>query len=186
MRICNGRCGYTPCRCGLMNRRKMCKVCGQSKWLRDMEPIGEKGAPAYKRRSYCKTCKKKKNDAGTMRRKLDRIRASDKKRGFLGTMTVPELRVFLTSVCIYCGSSHKMTADRKDNSLGHTQDNCVPACFRCNSMRSDIPYEAWLVISEGVRRARDLGLLSDCARTGIGAGLACRDTAVNGKSTSFT
>jgi hypothetical protein len=31
--------------------------------------------------------------------------------------------------------------DRIDSSKGHTDDNCVPCCYICNSMKSDMPYE---------------------------------------------
>lgn len=42
-----------------------------------------------------------------------------------------------SSSCVYCGESdwHKLGTDRKDNSIGHTPENCVPSCKRCNEKR---------------------------------------------------
>jgi len=54
-----------------------------------------------------------------------------------------------------------MTLDRIDNDKGHTQDNVVPACIRCNYARRSMPYEAWLVVAKGMREAREQGLFGD-------------------------
>lgn len=39
--------------------------------------------------------------------------------------------------CIYCGTSELVGCERIDNTIGHTIENCVPACFYCNRMRSN-------------------------------------------------
>jgi hypothetical protein len=51
-----------------------------------------------------------------------------------------------------------MTVDRVDNDLGHLQSNVVPACVRCNHVRGQMPYEAWLMVAPGMRAAREAGL----------------------------
>jgi len=51
-----------------------------------------------------------------------------------------------------------MTLDRIDNLKGHSFDNVVPACIRCNYARRNMSYEAWLCLTEGMRRARELDL----------------------------
>jgi hypothetical protein len=53
------------------------------------------------------------------------------------------------------------TLDRIDNSKGHTRDNVVPACIRCNYARRNMPYEAWLCLTDGMKRARELGLFKE-------------------------
>lgn len=47
--------------------------------------------------------------------------------------------------CEYCGESdwHKLGCDRKDNSLPHTPDNCVPCCFDCNRKKGVMNYEEY-------------------------------------------
>jgi len=63
--------------------------------------------------------------------------------------------------CLYCGESEiRMTLDRICNEKGHTQDNVMPACIRCNYTRRDMPHEAWLVVAKGMREAREAGLFN--------------------------
>ena len=75
----------------------------------------------------------------------------------------------ITQPCSYClDTEAKMTLDRIDNTIGHTQANVVPACLRCNVTRGSMPYEAWKVVSLGMKSARELGLFG--AWTGGTAG----------------
>ena len=65
----------------------------------------------------------------------------DKKRGFDISQNIDaEWMVdnIFNSSCIYCGESDwtKLGADRIDNTNGHTPDNCVCACRKCNENRS--------------------------------------------------
>lgn len=54
--------------------------------------------------------------------------------------------------CRYCGETNlRMTLDRKDNSIGHTVDNVIPACIRCNNIRRDMPFAAWIQLSAKLR-----------------------------------
>ena len=55
----------------------------------------------------------------------------------------------------------KMTADRIDNNLGHTKDNVVAACYRCNMIRGNMPYKAWLNIAPAIRDTVEKGLFDD-------------------------
>ena len=45
--------------------------------------------------------------------------------------------IFSGQSCIYCGESdwHKLGTDRIDNTKGHTVDNVVPCCMKCNKDR---------------------------------------------------
>lgn len=54
--------------------------------------------------------------------------------------------VFSGQVCCYCGESdwHKLGCDRKDSSLPHTPENCVPCCLYCNLKKSTIPYDEFM------------------------------------------
>lgn len=64
-------------------------------------------------------------------------RKSDKRKGLECNITAKWLRSNITSKpCYYCGSTEHIGADRIDNSRGHTKDNVIPACFRCNSIRN--------------------------------------------------
>ena len=90
---------------------------------------------------------------------LREARRSDKLRGRVCDLTKAQIESLIAPGCGYCGETRlRMTLDRVDNSKGHTSDNVVPACIRCNYARRDMPYEAWLCLAEGMRRARELGL----------------------------
>ena len=61
--------------------------------------------------------------------------------------------------CNYCGDKEtKMTMDRIDNNKGHTIDNVIAACYRCNIIRRSMPYNAWLQIIPAIRKTFENGL----------------------------
>lgn len=45
--------------------------------------------------------------------------------------------------CEYCGEDdwRKIGCDRKDSSLPHTTENCVPCCYSCNCKKHKTGYE---------------------------------------------
>lgn len=89
-------------------------------------------------------------------------RKSDKKKGRANDLTKEFIKKQIEKGCSYCGETEsRMTLDRIDNGRGHTMDNVVPACIRCNYFRRDMPYEAWLVIAPAMREVRERGLLGD-------------------------
>ena len=64
--------------------------------------------------------------------------------------------------CAYCGDNDcKKTLDRIDNTLGHLKYNVVTCCIRCNLTRGDMPYDAWLCLIDGMKKARTLGFFGD-------------------------
>lgn len=86
-------------------------------------------------------------------------RGYDRKNNLEHKLTIDDIKKLSSETCRYCGeSSLRMTLDRIDNTIGHTLLNVVPACIRCNYMRKDMPYDAWLVIVPAVRMAREQGL----------------------------
>jgi hypothetical protein len=54
-----------------------------------------------------------------------------------------------------------MSLDRIDNSKGHTMDNVLPACLRCNFMRADIPYVVWVKFIPALQEAERNGDFGD-------------------------
>jgi endonuclease I len=48
--------------------------------------------------------------------------------------------------------------DRIDNIIGHIKSNVVVACLRCNSIRSNMPYEAWLSVVPAIKTTKQNGL----------------------------
>jgi hypothetical protein len=93
---------------------------------------------------------------------LREARRSDTMRGHACDLTKQEIEQLIARGCDYCGEKNlRMTLDRIDNSKGHTRDNVVPACIRCNYARRNMPYEAWLCLAGGMRQAREQGLFKD-------------------------
>lgn len=55
--------------------------------------------------------------------------------------------IFNGQVCVYCKREsdwHRLGCDRKDSSLPHTPDNCVPCCLSCNSQKGTMSYEEYM------------------------------------------
>lgn len=94
-----------------------------------------------KNRDYHKKTYKTKN--GRAKGLLIGYNARDKERGFdiSGNITYDWIvdNVFSGQVCYYCGNANwkDLGVDRIDNTKGHTPDNCVPCCQKCNSSRGN-------------------------------------------------
>lgn len=167
-----------------MDETKTCKTCGLSKEIGEFVVVRNKNRPPYVR-SQCVSCynlrskSKRESPAAAVwdarrNRKLRTERASnsctekfiradsrksDKKAGRQNDLTTEAIRELIAQGCSYCGETElRMTLDRKDNGLGHTLDNVVPACIRCNYTRKNMPYEAWLMLAPAMKAARLAGL----------------------------
>lgn len=84
----------------------------------------------------------------------------DKSRGLEHALSVQDIQELLdTGCCSYCGETAiKLTLDRIDNSIGHVMSNVVVACYRCNVLRGNMPYTAWINFIPVVRDTREKGL----------------------------
>jgi len=69
--------------------------------------------------------------------------------------------LILSNPCFYCGEADqfKLGLDRMDNDLGHSVDNVKVCCEICNNILTDLPFRAKVVVGEGLKKARELGLL---------------------------
>lgn len=88
-------------------------------------------------------------------------RKTDKKRNLENDLTIEWVQDAISRGCFYCGSMEKMSLDRKDNSIGHVKDNLIPACWRCNYIRRDMPIDAWLLLTPMIRQIHEWGLFGD-------------------------
>jgi len=52
-------------------------------------------------------------------------------------LSFEDFNAFLNKPCFYCGDI-SLGLDRIDSSVGYIKENCVPCCFRCNSMKSNL------------------------------------------------
>jgi len=68
----------------------------------------------------------------------------------------------LKEPCFYCGRSDiKRSMDKIDTNKSYLIDNINISCLRCNLLRSDMPYDAWLIVLKGVIAADKAGDFKD-------------------------
>ena len=166
----------------------ICKVCNKEKSLEEFFSYLSHGKP-YTRRT-CKRCdgkrswkteknnakryadrRNKLNNRSKERRKDPALTAyfivrdstrSDRIANRTNNLTREFVEHAISHGCLYCGeTSLRMTMDRIDNKNGHTTDNVVAACIRCNYIRRDMPYAAWYLMLPALRAAREQGLFTD-------------------------
>jgi hypothetical protein len=154
----------------------VCRTCQLSKSDDEFYTYPDINGKPYRhptcRQCHCKRKKSKAalnrrhaKDANERRLGIDRAkwvlrdsRASDRKRGQLCSLVISDVEQLISQPCRYCGETKlRMTLDRVDNSGGHTIDNVVPACERCNYIRRDMPAAAWSFLLEGLTKARLAG-----------------------------
>ena len=78
----------------------------------------------------------------------------DKRRGYESNVDAQWMidHIF-TKECVYCGTDKHVGCDRIDNKKGHTIDNIVPACYRCNSARgANFSFKEMIAIGEVIKR----------------------------------
>lgn len=164
---------------------KTCTKCGTPNLSEDNFDKNNRGC-SY---SYCKSCRKEQRNLARRKRftkpenKLKRSlqvkavrqdplkraniiaidsRASDKKYGRDYDLTLDLIRSLISKPCSYCGETElQMTLDRVNNEIGHTENNVLPACIRCNLIRKAMPYEAWLCLIAGLKEAKEKKLFGD-------------------------
>jgi len=158
---------------------RRCRTCGDEKEI-ERFPIRKRTKTAVYRKYDCSVCDNKRIVASNVtnpekqRQRCRRYRAkpanlarvllsdinkSDKKRGFSNDLDVDFVRAIMESPCTYCGEDQlRISLDRIDNLQGHLRSNVVPCCSRCNYMRRDMPYGAWIHIAQAVKTAKEKGL----------------------------
>lgn len=63
--------------------------------------------------------------------------------------------------CFYCDKPTANGLDRKDSNLGHSEENVVPCCHKCNTILGDIPWEAKLCLKDGLEQIQRTQVLND-------------------------
>jgi len=81
---------------------------------------------------------------------------------FQGCVTIEkyEAIALMKEPCHYCGSLDSCGLDRRDNTKGHSKDNVVPCCEKCNNILGDLPAEAKDLLKEGLTEIAKQGLLN--------------------------
>lgn len=154
---------------------RFCKDCETTKSESSFELI--RGGP--KRRRSCWTCrarKKRKHNPAQYAQMQARSRhkhrhtsilvdsrKEDRKKGREGNdLDGAYIKEMITHPCLYCGlSEQRMTLDRIDNTQAHKKGNVNPCCLRCNLIRGNMPYRAWVALVPRLIEIIKEGLLDD-------------------------
>lgn len=76
------------------------------------------------------------------------LRSKCKSRGYEFALSFQQYTGLVEGkTCFYCGAdltnSRGASLDRVDSSIGYLIDNCVPCCYLCNVMKSDMSQEGF-------------------------------------------
>lgn len=89
----------------------------------------------------------------TPKRKYSQTKNNCKKTKIQFLLTLSEFEAFHGKPCYYCGKFFEASGaslDRVDNTMGYIITNVVPCCFKCNRMKSNLPFDMFLKIVETV------------------------------------
>lgn len=165
---------------------KICTKCGELKNIEEFTPYYGESRKVNIRRNICKKCKNKKqietikNNPKRLESvknymknyykknnfilKVKAYRSFDKKKGF-DSISLDEFRQLLkeNSNCFYCHENNPslLGLDRKDNLKGHLVSNVVICCEKCNNILSDLPFEAKLLLKDGLSNIKSKDLLNN-------------------------
>lgn len=167
MKVCNG-CGKEKPESDFAKRwvggkqylRTRCRKCESKR--RSTRTYGSDAQARASRRYNQKLRDMRSRNEDVPRWILQDSRRSDRKRGTENDLTKEFIAALIADGCRYCGETDlRMTLDRVDNERGHTKDNVVPACIRCNYVRGNMPHKAWVEVSKGMTAAREKGLFGE-------------------------
>lgn len=140
-------------------------------WCRICKAEARKQFPRFKneesrilqdKKKLAKKRHERANNINAERHILDSCKSMDRKKNFTCDLDLEFVKSLIAKPCAYCDATDlKMTLDRIDNSIGHLKTNVIQSCYRCNLTRGSMPYAAWLVVSKGMKEARELGLFGD-------------------------
>ena len=162
-------------KCGESNLDKLLKdtskgklqirnICNKCRWVQQAEWISKnpKKIQCYVKKTQQRQKIDRKDPKNSARFILMDYVRDDRKRGLENELDLEFVKEQIAKGCSYCGETEiRMSLDRIDNTRGHTRDNVVPACHRCNYVRLNMPYEAWLGIAPAMRKAREKGAFGD-------------------------
>lgn len=89
------------------------------------------------------------------------LKGKCKSRGYELSLTLEQYTTLVDGkLCHYCGAglskSRGSSLDRVDSSKGYSVDNCVPCCYLCNVMKSDMMQEQFFERIEHILNFRKI------------------------------
>ena len=139
-----------------------CKVC-KNLYSKEYRDRWSNGSNERFGETYSKARKEQRADPlNRAKFLLQDCRANDRKKSMVNDLDIIFVTTMLELPCSYCNDHVCLkTLDRIDNEFGHLKNNIVTSCIRCNLVRGNMPYEAWLCLCDGMTIAREKGLFKD-------------------------
>jgi hypothetical protein len=138
--------------------RWICRVKNKKDQKRYRDKRKQDPARYSKHQEYMKTH----GIAKTFHYRVGAYKSEDKRKGFSDpTLSVVEATPMMEKPCTYCEISTSGGLDRIDNTRGHSIDNVVPCCVKCNGILIDLPYAAKIMLGAGLKEARLAGHLDN-------------------------
>lgn len=82
-------------------------------------------------------------------------RSYDENKNLEFSLTIEYIENSLLQPCTYCGYP-STGLDRIDNSLGHTEENCLPCCRDCNTAKmNNFTTEEMMIIGKAIKQVKD-------------------------------
>jgi hypothetical protein len=82
---------------------------------------------------------KQRNHTWKIKARFFKYQKNDIQKGRFFELSFEQSKDIMESNCLYCGRYDNPNGiDRLDSSIGHTLENCVPCCKRCNQMKWDM------------------------------------------------
>ena len=128
---------------------RVCKVCGEWKPLSKMMSNGKA--------LTCFSCWPKRPQ-----QLFYRYRKGAHKRGISFDLSYQQFLFFWQQSCFYCGDDiETIGLDRVDNSIGYSEANVVPCCYRCNVMKQTDSVEEFVARCQRIagRHHQDLKMM---------------------------
>ncbi len=138
---------------GKTYRKHLCTKCDDEYQKKYTKPQGVKDR---NRKSYLKRKERRARGEIVEIFLLEDCRRIDRKKGIKSDLDSEYIAEIIKDGCAYCGDiESRIGLDRIDNSLGHMKGNVNACCMRCNLIRRDMPYEAWLIVAPTMKIARE-------------------------------
>lgn len=123
------------------------------------DPVYMEGKRARARKSYERESLERKMGKNLAKWIVVSSKNNDRNRRRENDLTEEFVQNMIADGCSYCGDTAiRVGLDRIDNSIGHLKSNVVAACCRCNLIRGEMPYAAWLRLIPAIKQAFKDGL----------------------------
>jgi hypothetical protein len=83
--------------------------------------------------------------------------SKDKNKGLEFTLTFDQYKILCLGACNWCYTPSCGGVDRLDSEIGHTLDNVVPCCEKCNILLTNLPWGNKSLLAGGLRKIRENG-----------------------------